>query len=215
MVGERRILVECGAFLVVQGRELLVDFVDGPHRRSPIIGGHEIVVAGQNLVAGLLGCLGRRFAFAGKQFECRTNIDQPFHALAQFVHVGRGARSETAERGAGAALIPVDAIGLDDIVEHPALLVEALHHRLAFRPPVRPVAGVRGGGGGGRLGRGDDVCDCRAGGRRQRTGLQECTTIHDVSPKIHVVSRVAAAALFSASIIGAGRGSLKRHFGHA
>ena len=216
MVGERRIFVEGRAFLVVQARELLVDLVDGPHRRGPIIGGHEIVVAGRDLVAGLLGRLGHRFAFAGQRFECRADIDQPLHALAQFIHVRRGARSEAAERGGGAALIPIDAVSLDDVVEHPALLVEALDHRLAFRPAVRPVAPVRGAGAR-RLGCGgrDGVCDCRTGGGRQRTGLQECTTIHDASPKIHVASRVAVAALFSASIIGAGRGGLKRHFGHA
>ena len=219
MVGKRRIFVECCAFLVVQARELLVDFVDGPHRRSPVIGGHEIVVARRSLVAGLLGRLGRPFAFAGQRFESRADIDQPLHAFAQFVHVRRRARSEAAQGGGGAALIPVDAVRLDDVIEHPTLLVEALDHRLAFRPAVRPVARVRGGAGAGarRLGCGgrDDVCDCRAGGGRQRAGLQECTTIHDAPPKIDVVASVAVAALFSASIIGAGRGSLKRHFGHA
>ena len=217
MVGERDVFVECRAFLVVQGREFLVDLVDGPHRRGPIIGGHEIVVAGRDLVAGLLGRLGHRFAFVGQRFESRADIDQPLHALAQFVHVRRGARSEAAESGGGAALIPIDAVRLDDIVEHPALLVEALDHRLAFRPSVRPVARVRAGAGAGCLGCSgcDDICDCRASGGRQRTGLQECTTIHDASPKIDVVASVTVAALFSASIIGAGRGSLKRHFGHA
>ena len=217
MVGERRVFVEGRAFLVVQSGELLVDFVDGPHRRGPIIGRHEIIVAGHDLVAGLLGRLGHRFALVGERFECRADIDQPLHALAQFVHVRRGARSEAAERGGGAALVPIDAVGLDDVVEHPALLVETLDRRLALWPAVRPVARVRGGAGAGRFGcgGGDDVCDCRTRGGRQRTGLQECTTIHDAPPKIDVVAGVAVAALFSACIIGAGRGSLKRQFGHA
>ena len=175
-----------------------------------------IVVARQNLVAGLLGRLGRRFALVGQRFEGRADIDQPPHALAQLVHVGRCARSEArADGDAGMALIPVDAVRLDDIVEHPALLVEALDHRLAFGLALRPVARVRGGAGAGRLGGGgrDDVRDCRTRGGRQRTGLQESTTIHDAPPKIDGVA--SAAALFSASIIGGARGSLKRHFGQA
>ena len=38
------------------------------------------------------------------------------------------------------ALIPIDTVGLDDVVEHPALLVEAFDHRRALGGSVRPVA---------------------------------------------------------------------------
>ena len=86
-------------------------------------------------------------------------------------------------------------------------------------PVERILAQLQGldSGATGRFGGGgcDDICDCRARGGRQRAGLQESTTIHDASPKIDGVAGVAVATPFSASIIGAGRGSLKRHFRHA
>ena len=142
------------------------------------------MVARRGLVAGLLGVLRDRFALFRQRLESRADIDQPLHLLAQLRHVRHDGGPAGANGDAGVALIPIDAVGLDDVVENPALFVEALDHGLALRIAVRPVACAQRRRQA-RLRRGlgnDGVGDRGAGGRRNRAGLQERTTIHDVAP---------------------------------
>ena len=68
---------------------------------------------------------------------------------------------------ASAALVPVDAVGLDDVVERPALLVEAAHDRRSFRMAL----------GSGETDRRERAARARAGGD-ELGGTQELTTIH-------------------------------------
>jgi hypothetical protein len=95
------------------------------HRR------HEIVVARGDLAIGLLGGLGLGLAAAGDRLERRADVGHLLHPLADAGEVGIGlvaARTAEIER---ARLVPVDTVGADDVVEEPALLLEAPHMRLA------------------------------------------------------------------------------------
>jgi hypothetical protein len=175
VVGKRHVFGESLAFLVVEHFELRVDLLDGPHRRSPVVGCNEIVVARRGLVAGLFCVLCVCFPLFRQGLERRADVDQALHLLAQFRHVGNDAWPAGGNGGAGVALVPINAVRLDDVIQQPALLVEPLDHRLALRIAVRPVAAVPGV-------RRRRAWHRRAGDRRtsggsERTRLQERTAI--------------------------------------
>src|SRR5665213_3168625 len=100
------------------------------------------MLGGGFLVADLL--FRHTFALLGERLESWRDINEPHDAFLQLVHLRNRARPTRADDHAGVALVPIDAIGLDHVVEHPALLVEALHHRPALGLPETPVA--RAGG---------------------------------------------------------------------
>jgi len=139
-------------------------------------------------VAGLLGVLGLRFALLRQRDESRLDVDEPHHALFQLLHFGNGGRAAAGDDLPGMALIPIDAVRLDHVVEHPTLLVEALHRRCALGPALRPVVmrGARGRRRAGHIGRGGGFDRGRRGGtgRGGEAGrLQKSTTIHDRSSR--------------------------------
>ena len=109
----------------------LVVLVVGPLRRAPIDRRHEIIVARGDLAAGLLGGLGLGLAPARHRLERRRDVGHLLDALADAGDVGAALRSARARDVNRARLVPVDAVGADDVVEQPALLLEALHMRLA------------------------------------------------------------------------------------
>ena len=131
MVGERGVLGVALALLVVVGDVGLVVLVVRPLRRAPVHRRHEVVVARGDLVIGLFGGFRLGLAPAGDRLEGRPDVGHLLHPLADAGEIGVGlvaARSAQIER---ARLVPVDAVGADDVVEQPALLLEAAHVRLA------------------------------------------------------------------------------------
>jgi hypothetical protein len=87
----------------------------------------------------LLGIFRHRFALLCQRLKGGANVDEAFDPFSQFVHVWHGAGTASANGDRGMALIPIDAVGLDDIVENPALIVEAFNHGLALGAAMRPV----------------------------------------------------------------------------
>ena len=131
MVGERGIFGVALALLVVERDVGLVVLVVGPLRRGPLDRRHEIIVARRHLAVGLLGGLGLGFAPARHRLECRADVGHLLHALADHREIGIGLVAARAAEIERARLIPVDAVGADDVVDQPALLDKALHVRLA------------------------------------------------------------------------------------
>jgi hypothetical protein len=131
MVRERRVLSVALALLVVVGDVGLVVLVIRPLRRAPVHRRHEVVVARGHLVIGLRRRLGLGFAPARHRFEGGADVSHLLHALADAGEIGVGLVAAGAAEIQRARLIPVDAVGADDVVEEPALLLEAAHVRLA------------------------------------------------------------------------------------
>ena len=131
MIGERGVLGVALALLVVVGDVGLVVLVVGPLRRAPVHRRHEVVVARGHLVAGLLGGLRLGLAPARHRLEGRADVGHLLHPLADAGEVGVGLVAAGAVEIERARLVPVDAVGADDVVEEPALLLEAAHMRLA------------------------------------------------------------------------------------
>jgi len=94
-------------------------------------GSHEIIVARGDVAAGLLGGLGLGLSPPRHRLERRRNVGHLLDALADTRDVGAALRAAGARDVHRARLVPVDAVGADDVVEQPALLLEALHMRLA------------------------------------------------------------------------------------
>src|SRR5262245_44535562 len=133
MVRERGVFRVAFALLVVVGDVGLVVLVVGPLRRAPVHRRHEVVVARGHLVIGLLGRLRLGLAPARDRLEGGPDVRHLLHPLADTRKIGVrlvAARAAEIER---ARLVPVDAVGADDVVEEPALLLEAAHVRLAAR----------------------------------------------------------------------------------
>ena len=131
MIGERGVFRVALALLVVVGDVGLVVLVIGPLRRAPVHRRHEIVVARGDLVADLLGRLGLGLAPARNRLESRADIRHLLHALADAGEIGVGLVAAGAVEIKRARLVPVDAVGADDVVDEPALLLVAAHMRLA------------------------------------------------------------------------------------
>ena len=93
--------------------------------------GHEEIVARGDFAIGLRGGIGLGLAAPGDRGEGGADIGHLLHPLADTGEIGIGldaARRMDIER---TRLIPIDAVGADDIVDEPALLVETAHLRRA------------------------------------------------------------------------------------
>ncbi len=131
MIGERGIFGVAFALLVVVGDVGLVVLVVGPLRRAPMHRRHEEIVARGDLAVGLRRGIGLGLAAARDGGKGRADIGHLLHPLANAGEIGIGldaARQMDVER---ARLVPIDAVGADDVVDQPALLVEAAHARRA------------------------------------------------------------------------------------
>ena len=125
MIGERGIFGIAFAFLVVIGDVGFIVFVVGPLRGAPVHRGHEEIIARGDLAIGLGGGIGLGLAAARHRRKGRTDVGHFLHPLANAGEIGIGfdaARQMDVQR---ARLIPIDAIGPNDVVDEPALLVEA------------------------------------------------------------------------------------------
>src|SRR6202042_2242612 len=71
------------------------------------------------------------FAAAGDGGEGRADIGHLLHPLADAGEIGIGLDPAGGVDIERPRLVPIDAVGADDIVDEPALLVEASHMRLA------------------------------------------------------------------------------------
>jgi hypothetical protein len=96
----------------------------------------------------------------------RRDIGEFFDALSQCRHVADNRRAAGSDQTAGAALIPIDAVGLDDIVERPALVVEPAHDGRPFGVTLGSKASRCQSAARARAGS-DDLC-----------GMQELTAVH-------------------------------------
>ena len=131
MVGKRGVFGVTFALLVVVGDVGLVVLVIGPLRRAPMHRGHEEIVARGDFMVGESRGVGLRLAAAGDSGECRADVRHLLHPLADAGEVGIGLDAARPMDIKRARLVPIDAVGADDVVDHPALLVEAPHMRLA------------------------------------------------------------------------------------
>ena len=131
VIGERRVFRVALALLVVVGDVGLVVLVIGPLRRAPVHRRHEVVVARGHLAVGVLGGLRLGLAPARHRLEGRADVGHLLHPLADAGEIRIGLVAARAAEIERARLIPVDAVGADDVVEQPALLLEAAHLRLA------------------------------------------------------------------------------------
>ena len=183
--------------LLIEEDVLGVVLVDRPLRSAPEVRGHEKVVARADLVLLLRRFDRPRFPPSRHRFECRRDIGEFLHARADRRDVGGGLRTQRRRQSGQARLIPVDAVRTDDVVEDPALLVEAPHGRCRHAigsggrrclgiergqvgQPIR-IGGARRGRRGGRLRKGRRLRLrglCAGGGNGNHgCGLNESTTV--------------------------------------
>src|SRR5262249_61819470 len=80
---------------------------------------------------GLLGGFRLGLAPACHRLEGRTDVGHLLHALADASKIGVGLVAAGTAEIERARLVPVDAVGADDVVEEPTLRLEAAHMRLA------------------------------------------------------------------------------------
>src|SRR6516162_4977595 len=131
MIRQRHIFRVTFALLIVVGDVGFVVLIVGPLRRSPLNRGHEIIVARGHPAIGFLGrfCLG--LAPARDRLEGRADVRHLLHPLADAGEIGVGLVAAGTAEIERARLVPVDAVGADDVVEEPTLRLEAAHMRLA------------------------------------------------------------------------------------
>jgi len=135
MIGDLGVFEVALTLFLVEEDILVVVLVDGPLRSSPIVRGHEIVVAGADEVARVLCLDGACFTAASDRFECRCDVGKFLNARADGSNVVRGFGAQRRRKPRQARLVPINAIRAYDIVEHPALFLKALHRRRRY--PVR------------------------------------------------------------------------------
>src|SRR5215475_7028451 len=131
MIRQRSIFRVAFALLVVVGDVGFVVLIVRPLRRAPMDRGHEVIVARGHPAIGLLGGFRLGLAPACHRLERWADVRHLLHALADAGEIGVGlvaARTAEIER---ARLVPVDAVGADNVVEEPTLRLEAAHVRLA------------------------------------------------------------------------------------
>src|SRR5581483_5152651 len=128
-------LVIAGAFALRPAHALGVAvFVDRPHGVGVKAGGDVVVFARFGAAAGRLGLAPLFFAARRGAAELARNIDELLNARADFLEIAGHARAAVAENFAAPALVPVDAAGLNHLVEKPALLAPAAHFAFGFKP---------------------------------------------------------------------------------
>src|SRR5207247_1043994 len=83
-----------------------------------------------------------RLAPPRRRLERGRDVGELLHALPDGGDVGGRFRAERGRKSGQARLVPVDAVGADDVVENPALLGPAPHRgRVRARGAVRVRAG--------------------------------------------------------------------------
>jgi len=153
VIGEPRIAGEALLLLLVQLDMLRPGIVVGPLGGTVVDGGHVPVVARGDGVAFRLGGARLGLAPLRRAFEGGADIGHFLHAGADRGEIGVG--FDAARRGEidGARLIPVDAVGANDIIDGPALLRESFGRGGASCLGVRAVA------------RAEQRCTCAEGGK--------------------------------------------------
>src|ERR1019366_1045984 len=119
------------ALLIIVGDVGFVVLIIWPLRRAPVDCRHEVVVARRHLPIGFLRGFGFGFAATSDRLEGRADVSHLFHAFADACEIGSGLVAAWAAQIQRTWLVPIDAVGADNIVEEPALLVKTLHMRLA------------------------------------------------------------------------------------
>ena len=100
---------------------------DGPLGAAVEEGGDEVAFAGGDGMAFGFVLAGLVFAAEGGAAELAAGVVEALDAGADAVEVGGGFGTAGAEGVADAPLVPLDADGLDDNVEEPALVLPAFH----------------------------------------------------------------------------------------
>ena len=116
-------LIECAIFLAA--------IIERPLRRRVLNGSNEIVGACGDALPILFGffCLG--FATAGRCFKSGREVGKLLHALTNAGEVGVSLDAAGHVIADGARLIPVGAVGADDVIDKPALFFPAFDVRFA------------------------------------------------------------------------------------
>src|SRR5262249_24716568 len=89
------------------------------------------VVARRPRAIGFLGGFGLGLAPPRHRLEGRADVGHLLHALADAGEIGVGLVAAGTAEIERARLVPVDAIGADDVVEEPTLRLGAAHVQLA------------------------------------------------------------------------------------
>ena len=84
-------------------------------------------------VAGGLGFTALLFPASSGATKLARNINEFLNSPANFLEISLHARPAVAENFAGAALIPVDAAGLDHLVKEPTLFAPATYFSLGLQ----------------------------------------------------------------------------------
>jgi hypothetical protein len=125
VVGEPRIARVTVSLALVQGDVLVVVVVIRPLRGAPMHRRHEVAVARSDGPALLLGRFGPRFAPLCRRGERRRDVRVLLNALLDQREISAGFHAARELQVFRARLVPIRPVGLDDVVEHPALLLPA------------------------------------------------------------------------------------------
>src|SRR5262244_2249440 len=131
MIRQRRIFRVAFALLVVVSDVGFVVLIVRPLRGSPMDRGHEVIVARGHPAIGFLGRFRLGLAPSRHRLEGRADVRHLLHPLADAGEIGVGLVAAGTAEIERARLVPVDAVGADDVVEEPTLRLEAAHMRLA------------------------------------------------------------------------------------
>ena len=126
VVGEPHIVGKAFPLLVMKLDVLLSGVVVGPLGGAVVNGGHVPIVARGDRIAVGLGGAGLGLAPFRRAFEGRADVGHFLHARANGREIRIGFHAAGRRQIDRSRLIPVDAIGPNDVVERPALLREAL-----------------------------------------------------------------------------------------
>ncbi len=119
------------SFLPLDALRIAV-FVDRPHGVGIKACGDVVVHARLREIAGRFGGAPLLLTARGGAGELARDIDEFLNAPADFLEIRLYARSAIADDFPRAALIPVDAASLNDLVQDPALLAPAANFTFGF-----------------------------------------------------------------------------------
>ena len=141
VVGEPRIARVARAFALVVAEVLLVVLVDGPLRGAPMHGRHEEVLAGCHPLARRLRGARLGLPTLRGRLESGRGIREFLDALSDRREVCIRLHATGRAQIGRARLVPIDAIGTDDVVDEPALLDPAARARGSLRIGIRAAHG--------------------------------------------------------------------------
>src|SRR5687767_1733350 len=107
-------------------------FIDRPHRVGIKAGGDIVVIARLREIAGRFGGAAQLLAPRRGAGEFARDIDELLNAAANFLQIGLHARAAIADDFTCPALVPIDAAGLNHLVQDPALFAPAANLTLGF-----------------------------------------------------------------------------------